>query len=720
MKNHYIILIVILFTPFSILAQKKDFTPQDLFKKMPDGIIETLPVFKGWIDDENFILWKKQSAGDIPQLYVHNVLTGKEQKANSVEKEIVDLTYRIKLYSKNNDLFYLLNEKEIRITNDPEQEQNPTFSPDSSYVAYTKHNDLFTYSFLTQKETQLTTDGSATILNGYASWVYYEEIFGRPTKYRAFWWSPDSKTLAYMRFNDEKVRDYPIIDYEKRSDYIEKTHYPQAGDENPQVKIGFVKPNGSPIVWADFNEYDDQYFGWPIWKSDTSVLIQWINRGQNHLMIYDVNVYNGNKKLFHEEQQPTWIDLEDDAGDRITFLNNKKGFVLKSDKTGWNHLYLHNMDGSLKNAITSGNYTVTDVKMIDEKNNIIYFIARKENSARFDLYSVNLDGKNLKRLTQGEYNNKEINISPSGKYFVTTCSNVNTPSQLILFNTKGKLIRILGNAKGAEFDNYNLAKTEYIHIKSEDGQYELPAVVTWPLNMEKGKKYPMLISIYGGPNAGTVYDSWNWTANRQWYAQEGLIQVAFDHRGSGHFGKAGVGQMHRQLGKWELADYSTMAKWFIDNGYADSTKICITGFSYGGYVTCLALTKGSNIFTHGMAGGSVTDWSLYDSHYTEKFMDLPKDNAEGYKNSSPLNYVDQYKGVLQIVHGTMDDNVHMQNSIELISKLQDKKKNFEFMLYPGGRHGWRNLPAKSDHFDKLKTQFIYKYLIRKTVPSFLL
>ena len=230
----------------------------------------------------------------------------------------------------------------------------------------------------------------------------------------------------------------------------------------------------------------------------------------------------------------------------------------------------------------------------------------------------------------------------------------------------------------------------------------------------------MLISIYGGPNAGTVWDSWTWSANRQWYASEGLIQVSFDHRASGQFGKEGVNYMYHNLGYWEMADYKTMVKWFIANGQADPSKICITGFSYGGYMSCYALTYGADVFTHGMAGGSVVDWHLYDSHYTERYMGTPQNNPKGYQTSSVLSYAGQYKGMLQIVHGTSDDNVHMQNSLQLVSALEDKGKNFEFMLYPGGRHGWGNLPAKNIHFSNLKTRFIYKYLLEKPIPQGLL
>ena len=306
-------------------------------------------------------------------------------------------------------------------------------------------------------------------------------------------------------------------------------------------------------------------------------------------------------------------------------------------------------------------------------------------------------------------------MSPTGKYFITTYSNVSTPAKMSLVDNKGKVVKELGDAKSPELEKYNLAKTELIRIKSADGLFELPALVTWPMNMDPNKKYPILVSIYGGPNAGTVMDGWNWSANRQFYAEEGLIQVAFDHRASGHFGKAGVNYMHRNLGYWEMEDYKTMANWFIANGHADPTKVCITGFSYGGYMSCYALTYGADVFTHAMAGGSVVDWHLYDSHYTERFMDTPEENPQGYKTSSVLSYVDKFKGTLQLVHGTMDDNVHMQNSIQLVSALQAKGKDFEFMLYPGGRHGWGGPQAA--HFANLKTKFIYKYLLEKPVPK---
>lgn len=697
-------------------AQKIQLDNADLLaNKLPKNFINSLPSVVKWLDDESVILRQKVHPDSALKNYVMDVKTGKLTEATAEQmKGAVPPTKSVSV--KNNDLFYKNGSVEKQITFDKIEEKNPTFSPDSNYIAYTKGNDLYTYNLSTNKENRLTTDGTTTTLNGFASWVYWEEIFGRATRYRAFWWNPNSKQLAYMHFDESMVPMFPIYNSEGQRGFVEETRYPKAGERNPEVKVGFVNPEGGATTWADFNDKDDQYFGWPIWREDgSSLLVQWINRGQDHLKIFDVSPSNGTKKIMYEEEQKTWVDLEDKAGGRISFLQTKPAFILESDKTGWNHLYLHNNNGTLVNPITAGNFRVLNVLLIDEKNSLVYFTARgKENSARVDLYSVKLSGADMKRLTFGDYQH-QVSLSPNGKNFITTYSNTQSPAKVALYDTKGKLVRELGDAKGTDLDNYALAKTELIRIKSADGLFDLPAMVTWPTNMDPNKKYPLLVSIYGGPDAGTVMDGWKWNANQQFYAQEGVIQVAFDHRASGHFGKAGVNYMHRNLGYWEMEDYMTMAKWFIEKGQADPTKICITGFSYGGYMSAYALTYGSSVFTHGMAGGSVVDWKLYDSHYTEKFMDTPAENPEGYKSGSVLTYIDKYKGMLQIVHGTMDDNVHMQNSIQLISALEDKGKEFEFMLYPGGRHGWGG--AKGVHFNNLKTKFIYKYLLEKPVPK---
>ena len=697
---------------FTSFAQKKELTDDQYFKNNFKGITNSLPTVVKWIDDSHFILRRDGKNVEI------DCKTGieKEYVEPPINKGNVASTPTI--ITKGNDIYLTKNTEDVRLTNDEDKEINATVSPDGNYVAYTKKNDLYTVNLTTLKENRITKDGSETILNGYASWVYMEEILGRRSRYRSFWWSPDSKRIAFFRSDDTQVPVFTITDAPGLHGVVETQRYPKVGDPNPEIKIGIVEPEGNKILWADFNEKDDQYFGMPYWKPDgSSLLVQWMNRLQDHLIIYEVNNFTGTKTEFYNERQKSWIDL-DDQGSRIQFLKENLGFILTSDVTGWNHLYFYDMKGKLVNAITQGQFTVSGLTYVDEKKGLIYFTARSlENTARNDFYRININGKNMERLTLGEYNNN-INVSPKGSYFITTYSNATTPGKMTLISTKRKIIKDLGDSKGEEFENYNLAKTELIRVKSEDGLYDLPMKVTWPINMDKTKKYPVLVSIYGGPNAGTVMDTWGLSGNQQWYAKEGLIQVSMDHRASGHFGKEGVSNMYHNLGYWEMTDYSSMVKWLITNGGADATKIGITGFSYGGYLTCYALTYASDVFTHGMAGGSVTDWTLYDSHYTERYMGTPANNPEGYKSSNVMTHADKYKGLIQIVHGVIDDNVHIQNSIQFISKLQDLKKDFEFMPYSGGRHGWGG--NKGLHFQNMKTKFIYTYFLEKAVPKMML
>ena len=671
-----------------------------------------LPRFIRWIDNNQFVLNTKRGEDAAPKNYVYNLTT---KQYSIAPAELVPTEKSVVL--KKGDLFLKDNGTEVQLTFDNAEEKNPTLSPDGNYVGYTKNNNLYTLSLATKKEVAITNDGATGILNGYASWVYFEEIFGRPTQYRAFWWSPDSKYISFMRFDERKVPMFPIYNSEGQHGLVEETRYPKAGDQNPTVKIGWTAPEGGNITWADFNEADDQYFGWPIWNPNNNAMwLSWMDRGQNNLKIYELNMTTGTKKPVYTEYQKTWIDLEDRNGGRINFIPNNKGYIAQADASGWNQLYMYDMEGKLQYPITNGKFTVLGIRQIDEKNKTIYFTARGiESSARIDLYSIGFDGKNQKRLTVGDFNNAQVYLAPDAKNFVTLYSNVQTPTTMALINAQKKTVEVLGTATPANFDASKLAKTELIRIKSADGLFELPALVTWPKNMDPNKKYPLLVSIYGGPNAGTVMDSWSSNPTKEAWAQEGLIQVAFDHRASGHFGKEGVNYMYRDLGHWEMEDYMTMAKWFIANGQADPTKIAITGFSYGGYMSSYALTYGSSVFTHAMAGGSVTAWELYDSHYTERFMDTPAENPEGYKSSNVMTYLKNFKGVLQLVHGTMDDNVHMQNSIQLLSALQDQGKPVEFMLYPGGRHGWGG--AKGKHFNDLKNQFIYKHLLEKAMPA---
>jgi len=674
-------------------AQKKELSYEQIFRRTHSGILKPLPAVTGWVDDDHYILSQKDDSGKIRQLSV-DVKTGAS----------VPVPEKNAAASPSPAAYHLT-----------DKEKNITLSPDGKWVAFTRNYNLFAREVQSGKEVQFTQDGSENIYSGYAAWLYYEEILGRASRYRAFWWSPDSKHIAYMHFDETKVPVFPIYGSDGQHGYLEKQHYPKAGDPNPLVKIGITSVDNPSTTWADFSEKDDQYFGTPQWTLDGSSLwVFWMPRLQQQLKIYAVDPASGAKKLVYEEMQKTWIDL--DLEDRLEFLPGNKYFILKSDHTGWMHLYLHNMDGSLVNPITAGKFTVTELVTVDEKGKLAYFKARKENSARIDLYRIALDGRGLKRISFGEYSHDTISASPGAKYFILTYSSLGTPPAMALVDNNGKIIRELASSRGESFDQYELAKTELVRVKSRDGLFELPMTITYPAHFDPAKKYPVLISIYGGPNAGTVYDRWSrGFLPSQWWAREGLIQVSMDNRSSGHFGKEGMNYIYRQLGKYEIEDYMDCTRWLRSQTFVDTSRVCITGGSFGGYMTCMALTYGADVFTHGMANSPVTDWGLYDTHYTERYMGEPKDNPDGYKLTSPQTYVRQYKGLIRIVHGNMDDNVHMQNSIQLINRLEDLDRNFEFMVYPGERHGWGGL--KAVHSRNESSLFIYTHLLNRPMPD---
>lgn len=690
MRKIACILSVFLFMGAASMAQKKELSYDQIFKGAPSDVVKPLPNIRDWIDDEHYSEMRKDADG--------------KQKLWSVEVKT------------GNSVIYKDDPGEparLGANSASDSNKNSTASPDGKWLAYTRKNNLYAKEISTGKEIQLTSDGSEEVYSGYAAWLYYEEILGRASRYKAFWWSPDSRHIAFLRFDEKEVPVFPIYNAEGHEGFLEREHYPKAGDKNPQVRIGIVSVADTKTVWADFNEKDDQYFGSPYWLADGELWVQWMPRLQNSLAIFSINLSNGSKKEVYREQQKTWINLSEG---RLTFLNDSHQFILASDKSGWKHLYLYNDDGTLVNAITQGNFSVTEIVQVDEKNKTVYLKARKENSARFDFYKIGLNGKGLTRLSFGDFSFDAIIPSPNQKYFIATYSNIATPPKMALLDAKGKIIRELGDSKGASFDSYELAKTELIRVKSSDGLFDLPMTITYPLHFDPNKKYPILISVYGGPNAGTVYDRWNGGfLKANWWAMEGLIQVSMDNRSSGHFGKEGMNYIYRQMGKYEIEDYMDCARWLRKQGYADTAKICITGGSFGGYITCMALTYGADVFPMGMANYSVTDWSLYDTHYTERFMGSPQDNPDGYKMTSPQNYIQKYKGLLRITHGGIDDNVHLQNTLQFINKLEDLNKHFEFMIYTGERHGYRGL--KSVQATNESYKFIYDHLLDKKMPD---
>jgi len=661
------------------------------------GITARLPEILSWLDDETYLETRVDPADKQRKLYAVSAADGSvriyrdyaEMQKNLAEgfnaqrpaASNEDLTRF--LFERDNDLyFYDSAAKRLRrLTANPAREMNPRFSPDGKWVAFTRDNNIFAYDLEQSVEHQLTADGSETVYNGWASWVYYEEILGRSSNYAAFWWSPDSTRLAFMRFDDSPVPVFPIYQADGQHGELERQRYPKAGDPNPWVSMGVASLQDGKTVWMDFEEKADHYIAWPFWTADSKTLtVQWMNRGQDAIRLYNCDPATGRKTLLHEEKQPSWVTFFED----LYYFKDGSGCLLRSDVDGWDHLYYYDRSGKLKARLTSGPWRVSSIVLVEEAGGYVYFMGKPVKTWDSALMRVKLDGSGLETLTRTEGVHR-AQVSPGGKYFIDTVSTLTTPSVMNLHRGDGTLVRPLADSRTAAMDEYAWGKAELVTIPSGDG-FDLPAYWVLPVNFDAGKQYPVIFSIYGGPDAGRVSNSWPGLPPHYW-AQRGVITFSVDHRASGHFGKRGVALMHRSLGKWEMQDLITAAKWLRTKPFVAKDRIGITGSSYGGYTTMMALTFGAEHFNYGVAGASVTDWKLYDTVYTERYMDTPAENPEGYKNGAVLTWIDRYKGLLRITHGTIDDNVHMQNSMQVIDWLVSNNRKFELMLYPDSRHG---------------------------------
>jgi dipeptidyl-peptidase-4 len=604
---------------------------------------------------------------------------------------------------RDNDLYYFKTGAKglTRLTNDAVPEVNPRFSPDGLKIAYTKKKDLYFFDLNTSKETRLTTDASEKVYNGYAAWVYMEEILGRASQYSAFWWSPDGSKLAYLRTDETDVPVFTLNRLDEADGLhgtLEVTPYPKAGDPNPKVKMGIADLSTAKTTWVKTDYSVDQYLAWPFWTPDSKKLaIQVVNRDQNDLQIILADPSTGDFSQIYDENNKTWVDFHED----IKVLKDGSGYIVRSYRNGWENLYYYGWDGKMISRITNLDFRVTSIDRVDEDLKVVYFSATGSESTDNHAFRVGLDGKNLFQMTKGE-GTHSVSISPKGSYYIDTWNSIKSAGSMIAYDRKGRELREIQKFDQPEFNPATQSKSEFVKIMTADGLFNMPAIITYPLNFDPSKKYPVIFAIYGGPDSKNVYNRWQGTSP-SWYARNGIITFTVDHRGSGQFGKKGLDYVHRCLGKWEILDYADAVKWLRTKPFVDSERMGITGGSYGGYMTCLALTKGADYWTHGFAGYSVTDFRLYDNIYTERFMDTPQDNPEGYKDGSALTFAKNLKGKLYIVHGDMDDNVHLQNSIYLISRLQDEGKQFEFMLYPDNRHGVRG--AKAMHYRNEENSF---------------
>ena len=596
----------------------------------------------------------------------------------------------------------------------PQGAVNLTYSPDSTMLAFTRANDLYVVTIADGKECRLTFDGTATVMNGYASWVYYEEILGRPSRYRAFWWSPDSKRLAFYHFDDTEVPMFPIYSPFGQDGKLRETHYPKVGEKNPDVKIGFVDVPAAfdghvSTVWADFDEKEDQYFGIPFWSDDSRTFyVAREPRIQNTLDLYAVSPVDGSKNVLYHEHYPTWLDWIEGM------LFTEKGlYMVRAFETGWQQIYFLGYDGTVRRLTDGPNWRVALVRA--EKDGTVYFTAQRDDlHIRQALYKVSPKGV-ITPLTDESLNATGVQFSPDGKYFVAQTSSLAVPSQLRVYQTsKPSKNWLVADQKGPDFDasKYSLGKV----ITIENEGFVLPGIIVFPKDFDPAKKYPVHVDIYGGPDSPQVTDRWAAPTRYAWYQQNGIIELIADCRASGHNGRAGLDCIYKQLSTVEVDDFVAWAEYLQSLPYVKGDKIGVEGFSFGGTMTAVLVATAPQAFHYGIAGGGVYDWKLYDTHYTERFMSTPEDNPDGYARTRAVDRITSYPArpgddgsvMLKLTHGTGDDNVHYQNTLQLIDALQKIGASFDFMVYPDGMHGYRGYQGA--HFQAENNAFWLKYL----------
>ncbi len=728
-------LLFLSFIPHLLFAQKdiKRLTIERIFDVNQPSLSGTFPTNINWMPDgKNFIyaiqnkenkkydLWKFDCEKGKATILLENETLQKSYEAlvkNECEKNnkislqnyILSPDGNNLLFSLHGDLyFYNAAQSRLdRLTASNAEEKTPAFSPDGRYVAYTRDNNIYVLELSSGLEMQLTSDGSTNILNGYLSWVYWEELYTSVRDWRAFWWSPDSRYIAFYRTDESPVFTMTLVDHVPFLAKPVLQKYPKAGEKNPLVKIGVASIPQRKTTWLDTSSDEEIYIARLKWLPQGNKLImQTLNRDQTRLQILLADPSTFKTEPILTEEQKTWVVQTDN----IYFMPEKKEFISTSDKSGWRHLNLYDFNNNIKSRLTNGKWQVSSLHYVDEENGWIYFTANEKSSLENHLYRIKMDGSGFERLSKEE-GWHTINICPTGEYYIDTYSTIMVPPRMDLSKFDGTKLYTIEENKVEELSQYRMSAPEFFTIPTEDGK-KLPAMMIKPPNFNKTKKYPVIFTIYGGPESLRVANRWGSRRRTLWYqllADQGFIVLAVENRCSIHFGKEGANLMHRNLGNWEVEDLKSSVRYMRKLPYVKPNSIGIWGGSYGGYNTCLNMLKAPDYFQVGVAVAPVTDWHDYDTIYTERYMDRPQDNPEGYKRSSTLNYADQLKGKLLIIHGTLDDNVHMQNSVQLAHELIKHNKQFSYMIYPRCGHGFQYGNSQR-HLYKLITDYFITHL----------
>lgn len=577
--------------------------------------------------------------------------------------------------------------KTLQPLSDNGKQRLATFSPDATKVAFMRDNNLFIKDLETGEEKQFTNDGLYNhIINGAPDWVYEEEF----SFSLGFCWSPDSKKIAFMKFDESNVREFQMEMFEGLYPDWYSFKYPKAGEDNSIVEIYVYDLESGKTVKMDTGKETDIYLPRMAWTKDANVLaIQRLNRHQNHLEILAADATTGKSRVFYDETNEYYIDITDDWH----FLEDGKRYLMTSEKSGYNHIYLCNLDGTQATQLTSGAWDVTSVYGFDGKE--VYFQAAKNTPVDRQIYAVNLKGQ--MREVIGREGTNSATFSNDFSYLININSSISQPRQYELYTNKGKLVRVLeDNHEFAErIKDYNLGEKKLMKISDPafvlpDGtQVEMDAWQILPPDFDPAKKYPVLIYVYGGPGHHTVNNSW--ADSDYWWlqllAQRGIISVSINNRGSGARGEVFKKMTYLQLGKYETEDMITLAKYMAKQPYVNADKIGIYGWSYGGFMAANGITKGADVISTAVSVAPVTNWRYYDNIYTERFMRTPQENPDGYDLNSPVHNTELIKGNYLLCHGSGDDNVHYQNAMELIKAMISNGKQFDLMIYPNKNHG---------------------------------
>jgi dipeptidyl-peptidase 4 len=716
-----------------IRAQEKLLTIDDIFD--PDKRVNfsgTPPLSLQWLRGGDYYLQSKTDPQtNLPQLMKVNARTGEAvplfdaarmeaalikvqgMKAEDARRLARESSYKLNpaqngvLLNAGNDLIYyeLGKDSAVKLTNNPAEEFEEDFSPDGRTVSFVRDNNLYVVDMDTGRERQLTADGGAKVFNGRLDWVYEEELYGRGNR-RGYWWSPDSKQIAFLRLDEAEVKNFPVVDHIPRAQILEDTAYPLAGQPNPRARLGIIDATNGATRWADTSVYEPKDFliVRVSWSPDSRrVVYQAQNREQTFLDLNAVAAVDGKSTTLFREQTRAWVE----AVDNPRWLKDGS-FLWRSEQSGWMHLYHYSAEGKLIRQLTDGKWEVRDLDGVDEQGGFIYYRGTEHSPIAESVYRIKLDGTGRTRLTQTEGSHR-ASFNPTASLFIDYWSDINSPTQVRLLNADGTLRRVIDENRAEALRQYKLGKAEFMQVKTRDG-FLMEAMMIRPPDFDPQKKYPVLAFTYAGPHAQQVRNGWAGSTYlwHQMMAQKGYIIWICDNRTASGKGVESAWPVYKNFGELELRDIEDGLNYLKGQPWVDPARIGIWGWSFGGFMTSYALTH-SKSFKMGIAGGSVTDWANYDSIYTERYMQTPERNPEGYRKSSVIEAAGNLNGRLLLIHGAIDDNVHMANTIQLAYALQKAGKQFDLMLYAKSRHGVTD-PLLLKHMRQMMTDYILKNL----------